>query len=69
MTRSDAKLGLRYLLITASTYMCWHTIQPEFILALKDYGDLAVGTIYGSVYGMNAVILAAHFREGIDKQN
>ena len=69
MTRADGKLLLRYLLITASTYMCWYTIQPEFILALKGYGDLAIGTIYGSVYGMNAVILAAHFKEGIDKES
>ena len=67
MSRADIKLIVRYIVLGFIAYMGWYIIQPEYAVAIKDVGEIAIAAIYGSVFGGLTLALQKHFDTKIEK--
>jgi len=61
ITRSDIKVGARYLVIAFFMYLAWFILQPNFIKEIKGLGDIGIGAIYTSILGSIAYIIKSHW--------
>ena len=52
MKRHDIKVFIRYLIIAFFMYLSWDITRPEYLVAVKDLGDVASSAIYASVFGV-----------------
>jgi len=52
MKVADIKVGVRYLIIVYFMYLAWVMTRPEYLQQIKDVGEIAVGAIYTSVFGV-----------------
>lgn len=61
VTRSDIKIGGRYVVIICNMYFSWFILQPSFINSIKELGDLGIGAIYTSILGSLAYIVRVNW--------
>jgi len=52
MNRSDIKIAVRYTIIVFFIYLAWNMTRPEYLQQIKEVGEVAVGAIYTSVFGV-----------------
>lgn len=52
MKITDIKVIVRYLVIVYFMYLAWVMTRPEYLQQIKDVGEIAIGAIYTSVFGV-----------------
>lgn len=52
MSKTDIKVIARYMIIVYFGYLSYTIIQPEYANSIKDIGEVAIGAIYGSIFGV-----------------
>jgi len=52
MKRHDIKVFVRYIIIAFFMYLAWDITRPEYLVNVKDLGDVASSAIYASVFGV-----------------
>ena len=52
MNKSDVKVAVRYLIISFFMYLAWNITRPEYLQQIKAVGEIAVGAIYTSIFGV-----------------
>ena len=52
MERSDIKVVARYIIISFFMYLAWNVTRPDYLQQIKDVGEIAVGAIYTSIFGV-----------------
>ena len=67
MTEANVKLGARYVVVLFFMVLAYKLITPKYVYSIKDVGEIAVGAIYGSVFGALTLIVRGHFETRIDK--
>jgi len=65
MTRNvlskDMKMGARYVLLTFFMFLAYKVTEAEYVVKIKDIGEIAASAIYGSVFGALTLIIRSHF--------
>jgi len=57
----NVKLIARYIVLVYFMYLAHKLVTPEYANSIKDVGEIAVGAIYGSVFGALTFIIKSHF--------
>lgn len=52
MSKQDVKIVVRYIIIFFFIYLAWDITRPEYLQQIKDLGDIAASSVYGSVFGV-----------------
>ena len=52
MDRADIKVVARYMIIAFFMYLAWNITRPDYLQQIKDVGEIAVGAIYTSIFGV-----------------
>ena len=52
MTKQDIKLVVRYLIIFFFIYLAWNITRPSYLQEIKNIGEIAIGAIYTSIFGV-----------------
>lgn len=50
--KQDIKVAVRYLIIVYFMYLAWNITRPEYLQQIKDVGEIAIGAIYTSIFGV-----------------
>jgi hypothetical protein len=67
MSRNDIKLIARYIIIAYFIYLSHFIIQPDYINSIKGIGEIAIGAIYGSVFGVLGWVVKSNWSTAPDK--
>ena len=68
MDRSDIKIIVRYTIIVFFIYLAWNMTRPEYLKQIKDVGEIAVGAIYTSVFGVLGWVVKSNWSTTPDKE-
>ena len=61
------KIYARYVLLLFFMLLAYTIIQPEYVVKIKDVGEIATASIYTSVFGALTFILKSHFETKVEK--
>ena len=66
MTEIYVKLSARYVVIGFVMYLAWFVVQPGYAEQLKNVGEVAVATIYASIFGALTIVIKGNFDSKIN---
>jgi hypothetical protein len=52
MNKTDIKIVVRYIIIFFFMYLAWNITRPEYVQQIKDIGEVAIASVYTSVFGV-----------------
>lgn len=61
MKRADIKLAIRYLVLTFLGWMAYVVVTPEYLLQIKEVGEVITSAVIVSVFGALTLVLKANF--------
>lgn len=67
MNKSDIKIILRYIIIVFFLYLAWNITRPEYLQQIKDVGEIAVGAIYTSIFGVLGWVVKSNWSTSPNK--
>jgi len=68
MSKKDIKIAVRYIVIFYFLYLSWNMTRPEYMDNLKDYSEILLSVIYGSVFGTLGWIVKSNWTTTPDKE-
>jgi len=67
MNKTDIKIILRYFIIVFFLYLAWDITRPSYLQQIKDVGEIAVGAIYTSIFGVLGWVVKSNWSTTPDK--
>ena len=61
MERTDIKLGIRYLVLIFLGWLSYKVVTPEYLLMVKELGEVITSAVIVSVFGALTLVLKANF--------
>jgi hypothetical protein len=61
MSKQDIKIAVRYAIILYFCYLAWDVTRPEYLQEIKSVGEIAVGAIYTSIFGVLGWIVKSNW--------
>lgn len=59
------KITARYIILAFFMYLTYYITRTEYVIAIKDIGEVAVSAIYVSVFGALTLVLKSHMKTKI----
>ena len=60
---------MRYIVLWFFMYLAYDITRSGYANSIKDVGEIAVGTIYGSVFGALTLVLKGHFETKVESDD
>ena len=54
------KLAARYIVVAYFMYLGWYITRPEWVIAIRDDSGIAMGIVYGAVFGALTLVYKSH---------
>jgi len=67
--KADVKIVVRYVVIAFFLYLAYDITRPEYVQQMKGIGEIAVGTIYTSVFGVLGWIVKTNWETTPDDRS
>ena len=67
MNKADVKLIVRYVIVLFFVYLAWNMTRPDYLKEIKEVGEIAVGAIYTSVFGVLGWVVKSNWSTSLDK--
>ena len=68
INKSDVKIIVRYMIIAYFAYLSYIIIQPDYVNSIKSIGELAIGSIYGSVFGVLGWVVKTNWSTSVESK-